>query len=50
MVASVDEMRHEYSVLVGTSREDIGMDIWEENIKTDFRQIGCEEAGWIKLT
>jgi hypothetical protein len=48
------EMRNELKILVGISQEKISVGRprhpWEDNIKMDIREVGCEVLDWIVIT
>ena len=52
-VARMGERRDEYRVLVGkpAGKRPLGRPRhrWEDNIKTDFQEVGCGGMEWIKL-
>jgi len=52
-VARMGESRIVYRVLVakpeGTSPLGRPRSRWEDNIKLDFQEVGCEDMGWIEL-
>jgi hypothetical protein len=45
------EMRNEYKILTGKSERSKPLGRrrhrWEDNIKMDHKEIGCEDMGWI---
>ena len=49
----MDQFRNEYRVLVGKpeSKRPLGRPRrrWEDNIKIDFREVGCDPRDWIAL-
>jgi hypothetical protein len=52
-VACMEEMRKAYSVLVGKSerKRPLGKHRhrWEDNIRIDLCDIGCDDVDWINL-
>ena len=52
-VASMELSRNAYRVLVGTfeGRRPLGAahHRWENNIKMDLREVGCDAGEWIDL-
>ena len=53
-VARLEQSRNAYRVLVGKpqSKRSLGRPKrrWEDNIKMDFREVGCDPTDWIALT
>jgi hypothetical protein len=53
-VARMGEMRNAYNIMVGKpeGKRPLGRHRhkWEDNIRTDLREIGCEGVDWIHLT
>ena len=52
-VARMEQFRNSYGVLVGKpeSKRPLGRPRrrWEDNIKMDLRQVGCDPRDWIAL-
>jgi hypothetical protein len=52
-VESMGEMRNVYKILVGKPEGKKASvrprDRWEENIRTDLKEIGCKGVDWIHL-
>ena len=52
-VARMEQFRSAYRVLVGKpeSKRPLGRPRrrWEDNIKIDFREVGCDSGDWIAL-
>ena len=50
-VARMDESRNAYRVLVGKpeGKRLLGRHRWEDNIKMDLREVGCDAGDWIDL-
>ena len=52
-VARMEQFRNAYRVLVGKheGKRSLGRPrrIWEDNIKTDLRNVGCDSRDWIAL-
>jgi len=52
-VAFMGEMRDAYSILVGKCEKKRPLERlwcrWEDNVKMDLREIGCEGMDWIHL-
>ena len=52
-VARLDQSRNEYRVLVGKpeGKRPLGRSRrrWEDNIKMDLREVGCDPRDWIAL-
>ena len=53
IVARVEQFRNAYRVLMGKpeSKRPLGWPrrIWEDNIKMDLREVGCDPGDWIAL-
>ena len=53
-VACMEQSRNVYRVLVGKpeSKRPLGRPRckWEDNIKMDLREVGCDPRDWISLT
>ena len=50
-VARMEQFRNSYRVLVGKpeSKRPLGRGRREDNIKMDFREVGCDPRDWIAL-
>ena len=52
-VARMEEKRGVYRVLVGKPEENRPLGRpryrWEDNIKMDLQEVGCEDMDWIEL-
>ena len=52
-VARMEQLRNAYRILVGKPESKIPLERtrrrWEDNIKTDLREVDCDPRDWITL-